>query len=250
MPENRSKESASVQREFVCAYNYLSPEGDLLFRKIRYRLIGGKRDKDFGYRHPVMSGCVRRGCRDGVWSCGRLSHSRPRWTGGKPADADRYLYRLPSVLRGIERGREVWWTEGEKDADRLRAELDRGAGDAVGTEEPVTSHHGGAGKVFSAQARWLAGARRVWIVVDDDAAGAYDALARFRGLVDFAGVSERDVGFLLPSEKAGFEADLSDHLDAGLSLGELEEVGMDFISRRAATFEFGLNSTGKGYPRD
>lgn len=98
----------SAPRKVVKRYIYRDSCGFYLFTKVRYA------PKGFGYE------------------------------GGKPRDADDYVYRLPELGVGIRAGRRIHWVEGEKDADAL-----------VAAGEVATTVHQGAGKVTPLQAEWF-----------------------------------------------------------------------------------------------
>lgn len=177
-------------REEVTRYRYEDHKGELLFWKVRYRLDPAKwngAEKDFAYSVPV--GVCRRihsgnPCN---WQRKWESDNGRRWTASfhphRPANADRWLYRLPEALEAIRRGETIHWTEGEKDADAIR-----GAGGAA------VSVHQGAAKATLDQARWLLRARKVIVWADKDwlpgpdgvahpEVGAYDAALRHDLLV-------------------------------------------------------------------
>ena len=142
---------AHPKRQFVCAYDYTDIHDRLVFQKVRYRTSDG-RGKTFAYRRPDGHG---------------------HWLSGKPDDADGYLYRLPQLFEATLRGSDIWWTEGEKDADSLVEHPNAGV--------VATSHHGGAGHVDLEQAKWFRGfAGRVFLVGDRDEPGAGDMRLRYR----------------------------------------------------------------------
>lgn len=185
--------------EFVCAYDFHDEHGELIFQKLRYRLVEGDgRDKELFYRMP-------RGERS--------------WSSRKPWNADAYLYRLPDVLRAVRQGRAVWWVEGEKDADMARQH-----------GLIATSHHGGAGKVYPEQCRWLAGAARVYVVADRDVPGYYDAACRLDGLMQYAGLAREQIKVL--RSPAG--NDLADHYAAGLDRRDWRVVNEKWLREQAA----------------
>jgi hypothetical protein len=129
---------AQPTREFVCAYDYTDLYDRVLFQKVRYRTVDG-RGKSFAYRRPNGQG---------------------RWISAKPDDADQYIYRLPQVFEAVLRGDDVWWTEGEKDADSLAEHPNAGV--------VATSHHGGAGHVHleqSSGSRITEGGLFFWVTV-------------------------------------------------------------------------------------
>lgn len=177
-------------REEECRYPYLNPEGELLFEKVRYQLDPAKWNgqvKDFGYSMPVR---VCRKYNNGL-KCGwERNWEIDNWRSWSlpfhphmPPDAHRWIYPLPAALEAISEGDTIHWVEGEKDADAIWK-----VGGAA-----VTVHQG-ACKATPEQARWLLGARRIWIWADKDwwassagpahpEVGAYDAALRFNRLV-------------------------------------------------------------------
>lgn len=119
----------------------------------------------------------------------------------------RLLYRLPALL-AAPKDQTVWLCEGEKDADRLTS---------LGLV--ATTCAGGAKKWNDAHSAWLSG-RTVVILEDNDTAGREDVLIKRRGL--------RQAGahcaiLSLPDLPLG--GDVSDWLDAGGPLEELERLG-------------------------
>ena len=109
------------------------------------------------------------------------------------------LYHLPEVLAADD---IVYLTEGEKDADRLISE------GVVATTAPM-----GAGKWHDHYAQSLIG-KRVIIVADRDEQG-YAHAERVKDSLDAAGITSKIV-----QAKEG--KDISDHLDRGHSLEDLE----------------------------
>lgn len=118
---------------------------------------------------------------------------------GKPDEADRLLYNLPSLRMAIELDAPaVFWCEGEKDctaADELLCEAGRGMQlSATMSEGPAVSHHGGASKATPRQAEHFRGYRGlVYVAVDRDDAGAACGVHRFE-LLRSIGVRARLVG--------------------------------------------------------
>lgn len=123
-----------------------------------------------------------------------------RWSLG---NTRRVLYRLPKVLEAIGDGGFIWVVEGEKDVHSLER-----AG------EVATCNPGGAGKWREEYAECLRDAI-VIIVADKDKPGqahARQVMASLRGIA--AGVEIR--------EAAGDHKDVTEHLEAGLTLADLE----------------------------
>ena len=124
-----------------------------------------------------------------------------RW---KLGDVRRVLYHLPELVKAVAAGRPIIVVEGEKDADRLRAL------GLVATTSP-----GGAGKWRDEYAQTLRGSS-VTVIADRDAPG-YDHARQVAWSLQRAGCQ---VSLLQPALTRE-HADVSDHLDAGLTLEEL-----------------------------
>lgn len=142
----------------------------------------------------------------------------------------RVLYRLPELSDTTRFSDTVFLVEGEKDADRIRS-----------LGKLATTSPGGAGKFADEYAESLRG-RRVVVVADRDEPGrkhAADIRQRLEGIAEKVWVVEPKEG-----------KDVSDHLDAGLKLSELQRVGEQqdervFTARRmAANFLERLSDTG------
>ena len=167
----------------VAEYRYVDESGRQLFRVVRYP------NKQF--RQHAANGA-------GGWA-------------PKLGDARRVLYRLPDVLAAIEGGEEVWLVEGEKDADRLRAE------GVVATCNPM-----GAGSWRPDYTATFTGrAARVNLIADRDPEG-YRHAHQVAGVLGAAGAS---VTVLEPATGK----DISDHLAAGLGLDDLAVVDLATI---------------------
>jgi hypothetical protein len=172
----------------LAVYEFTDEYGEPLFEKLRW--TDPERGKTFSYR-------------------GRQPESG-KWEPGKPPEADRYLYRLPALLAAIRAGEDVYWPEGEKDADTLTA-----LGFAA------TSHHQAAAHVTPEQAAWFRGHRaHVFLLLDNDPPGAACVLLRLRLLVT-VGLRPAQMTLLY----SPYEQDVTDHLDAGHALSALRPVG-------------------------
>lgn len=140
------------------------------------------------------------------WRPDPTSRSGRRWSitlpDGTKAGAG-IPYRLPEVL--ADRDAVVHIVEGEKDADRLWDDLDM----------PATCNAGGAGKWTPRHAAWLAGFD-VCVIADRDAAGRSHAVQVVETLLPIA------ASIIVVQAATG--KDVSDHLDAGESLGALLHV--------------------------
>lgn len=118
---------------------------------------------------------------------------------------DKVLYNLPRVKSARENKETVWVVEGEKDVDTLSQ-----------LKIPATTMPGGAGKWLDIHTAPLAG-MNVIVVADNDDAGKKHATEVAQRLTE-AGCT---VSLRISRVKA--KADVSDHLDAGLTLEDLEE---------------------------
>ncbi len=172
----------------VVEYGYYDPSGELLLcMKTRYK-TSDKRGKRFAWTQP--------------------DPKANRWIGGRPPEGPDLLYRLPQVLAAVRAGDDVFWCEGEKDADTV-------------TRFGVcgTSHPDGAMKVRPAHAQWFAGCTgRVVLLFDNDPPGAACVLRRLREL-DRVGVRPEQIA-LLHSPYADCK-DVTDHVAAQHGLDEL-----------------------------
>jgi hypothetical protein len=119
-------------------------------------------------------------------------------------DTPRVLYNLPGVAAAIDRGEPVWLVEGEKDADTL---ISRGI--------TATTMPNGAGSWLEIHTETLAGGI-VEIIADNDEAGRAHATNVLKKLID-AGCSAQI--WVSPHAK-----DITDHVEAGYSLDELEPM--------------------------
>lgn len=192
-----TKPKAKLAMSFECSYIYRDEHGRALFEHVRWK-TNDERGKTFSYRYRHFSGVG--------------------WEKGKPEGADNLLWRVPGIL--ADPTAEWWWTEGEKDAKALYEE---------GIE--ATSHHAGAGHTTAAQAHWLARARRVVLVADNDVNGAYCALRRYRLLRQVGVPTER-----LRVVQAREGKDAADHLASGLGVEEFVNVPMRRLVHRASQY--------------
>ena len=179
-PEKAAKSSATF-------YDYHDEQGNIVFR-VERRLRGTQ--KEFWQHGPDGNGgfVSRKGCMQGV---------------------KRVLYRLPDLL-SADSASVVFYCEGEKDVDRLRA---------LGLT--ATTHPGGAGKFDAVRdgiKRHLAG-RRVVLLEDNDEAGREHAA---KGLALLRGIASECAVLGLPSLPE--KGDVSDWLDQGNSAFELEQA--------------------------
>lgn len=185
---NLFPDTGGNSREIVATYDYTDADGTLLYQKVRYA------PKGFSQRRP-----------DGLGG----------WT-WKLDGVRRVLYRLPDVVAAVNAGTRVWVTEGEKDADALRA---RGLV-ATCNPEGAAEDRGGRyrGKWRPEYSTALRGAD-VAIIADKDAPGrahAKDVAKALHGVASKVVVVE-------PAEGK----DVSDHLAAGRELGQLVPVTIE-----------------------
>lgn len=144
------------------------------------------------------------------------------WREGKPfsmcwhkhPEYDDLLYGLDQDLTG-----RVWFPEGERDADSLRA------ADAV-----AVAHHQAAGTPMTiGQAQWLRKAKKVIIVADRDLPGSFLALSHVRHLHGLA------VPATVVWPVAGKDA--TDHLQAGLGLTDFVPADPTVLAMEAAAWQ-------------
>jgi hypothetical protein len=117
-------------------------------------------------------------------------------------DTPKILYNLPYIIQAKEADVPIWLVEGEKDADTL---MDMGI---VATTAP-----GGAGKWLDINTQSLAGAT-VEIVADNDSVGKAHAIHVCEQL--------RKAGCNATIFISPYAKDVTDHIQAGHSLDELE----------------------------
>ena len=138
---------------------------------------------------------------------------RPNGNGGWIWNLDgvrRVLYNLPLVVEGVKARVPIYIPEGEKDCDRLNEE----GGDGK-LRYVATTNVFGAGKWRAEYSEVLHGAD-VRIIADKDDKGrkhAREIAASLKGIAKSVRVFE-----------AGEGKDVSEHLDAGLSLNDLVEI--------------------------
>lgn len=229
-----SSESTSVEEQqkerwtFVTAYDYHDEVGDLAFRRERYRLTtpdGVFIRKVINYVHPART-------REEAEEAARTRRLRRNWRGdwikGTPENAHRYLYRLPQLLAAKENGDDIWWVEGEKDADTAAEVFEQ-----LGIAATSTSCHGGAGALYKSQVDWFRGHNgSVVIVADRDYAGAFDAILKLGALVRDAGIPRDHIR--LYGAKAG--KDFTDHIEAGYGLDDFVALQEDQLRNLAKKY--------------
>jgi hypothetical protein len=136
-----------------------------------------------------------------------------------PEGTRRVLYRLAEVLAAAKAGKRIFLMEGEKDADRMKADY---------PDEVATTIAAGAGrsKWKPEYCRYFRGASEVIIIADCDKTGLEYAEEVHRSLSGV--VKTRVVCSPLMTEGADF----SDHRDHGFTLDEFEVVPFEPISKR------------------
>ena len=141
-----------------------------------------------------------------------FSQQRPDGKGGSIRNLEgvpRVLFGLPEVLQAVRDGKEIWITEGEKDA---RALLQAGV--------CATTAAGGANAPWlEGYTQTLQGAKRVTVVADADKDG-YKGALKVRDALNAAGLQVRVV-------KAKEGKDAYDHLAAGCGIDDFVEISRD-----------------------
>lgn len=174
---SKSRKSPSEKKSIVAIYDYVDEYGRLLYQVVRYQ------PKIFGQRRPDgNSGWIWN--MDGVTSV---------------------LYRLPAVLSAVREGKEIYITEGEKDADNMAAI------GLVATTNPL-----GAGKWRDRYSEALRGADLI-VIPDGDKPGQVHANDVAKSCF---GKAKRLRMLVLPGE---FK-DVSDWLDSGGDIDQLEHL--------------------------
>jgi hypothetical protein len=212
----------------TAVYKYRNEKDRLLFERVRYATDQPfPRNKVVTYRYGI----------GGDWATGHgvgngvmISEKHP--------DADRYLYRLPQFLAAPE-GSDIWWTEGESDADALWL-----------YDEVATSHHGGAGRATVSQAEWFRGfGGQVVLPYDQDPddkrggnVGALDVIRRY-DLLRAVGLAAEQLVVVAPL----VGKDMRDHLDAGHDPDEVIVVRDIQLLRDKATRTMGTSFGRAGY---
>lgn len=171
--------------------------GEVLFTKVRVSVDEAAHGRDKAMRYRCLP-------------CWRVN--RPDWH--KPDGADELLYGLDQDLTGT-----VWFPEGEKDADSLRA---------IGLV--AVAHHQAAGNPMTvAQAQWLRKAKKVVIVADRDLPGSFLAFSHARHLLGL-GINAKVVW-----PAAGKDA--TEHLEAGFGRRDFVKADVATLAQEAAAFK-------------
>lgn len=196
LPENANSAPARLQE---------GPHGEVNLQKCKMR------DKQYQYEDAagfILFEVVRIQYEDGSKTFRqRHKDSEGKWLytmkGVEPV-----LYHLPQVRRQAAAGLDIYLCEGEKDTDRL-----------VGLGLCATTAPMGAGKWKPQYTESLAGARRVYILPDNDKAGRGHALLVSRELTA-AGIENRIVdlkGLYPPLPRKGDVYDVLEALGDGVA---------------------------------
>lgn len=129
------------------------------------------------------------------------------WCRGGSTELKITPYHLPDVLSAISAGKRIFIVEGEKDADRLQDE-----------GHTTTCNAGGAQGWTDQHSAWLIGAKRIFIVADDDEPGIRHAW-HIHDSLRTTGLQCRITVHTSPYAK-----DISDHLILRHSLREIQEI--------------------------
>jgi hypothetical protein len=189
VPNGVGGNDSSPVKRTIATYDYTDAYGHVLFQKRRHP---NKPDgsKDFSIWQPDGRG----------------------WKRGLEGVKERPLYRLHELIVA----REVIFTEGEKDADRVRA---LGLADSEGRPIAVTTNFGGAGEWSDEYGRYFIG-KKVIRLVDNDDVGIAASEKCARTLHEHKALGIKVI--LLPDLPA--HGDVTDWLDQGHTREELIEV--------------------------
>lgn len=197
-------ERRGLKPVYALKYEYRDARGIVRFEKQRFNLVDAEGqivDKAFMVAHRPNAEASPY-----IWKTGVGPYSG-------------LLYRYPELRKAMKREEEVWWTEGEKDADN--------AAKAWGI--PTFTHYQGNACANDAQLNRLSQARRVNIIVDRDRMGAYIGWYHYHKLVDECWFKPEDVRLWTVGIRKN-KADLSDHIDAGLGREDLEPLALEWIT--------------------
>ncbi|WP_330183841.1 toprim domain-containing protein [Nocardia sp. NBC_01503] len=181
IPEKPNLGEPTGPAENVCTYVYRWPEGVIAGAVTRMRT-----PHEYGEAKSFWQA---------RWSGTEWEH-----TGFAPVP-----FRLPEVLDAVDRGREIYICEGEKDVQR-----------AYQAGLVATCNAMGAGSWTPEHAHYLTGAGRVVVIADRDRPG-------YRHAAKVAETLHGRVGEVRVLQAAAGK-DLSDHLDAGHEIEDLQRV--------------------------
>lgn len=176
-------------------------------------------------------------------SCLGVVDGKPTW--GRrvlPSDETSYLttmYLLPDLLAALKAGEPVVWCEGEKDT--------HAAIDAWGITSTTTALSASGTLVNHAEWFGRYGSRsRVYVIADNDPAGAFSAWERLTMLRYLDPAPEVDV--LAPPWDERRLNDTHDAVEAGLSLCDMRRVRLSPL-RAAAERYRGSRAARSGYTK-
>ena len=202
--EKPRRNGSTAKPQIVATYDYTDEAGKLLLQAVRLA------PKDFRQRAPDST------APDG-W----------RW---KTEGVRRVLYRLPEIIRDVQRGLPIVVCEGEKDVAAL-----------VKLGLSATCNLGGAGKWRPEYSETLRGAQ-VFIIADRDAPGrkhAQEVAASLHSVASFVAVLE------LPDRGGETVKDAHDFISAGATAADVQtelEAAKEWTPQ-AATLPTAASST-------
>jgi hypothetical protein len=179
------KESPPTKREVIERYDYTDEHGNLLFQVERTL------PKGFRQRRPDGRG---------GWE----------WTLG---DVRRVIYRLPAVLEALNAGKGVVVVEGERDVHTLEAK-----------GQVATTCPGGAGKWRDSYSVIFKGAK-VAVIQDMDPEDPKTGKRHGQEHAEQVKASLEAAGAHVTMLQPAVGKDVTDHVKAGLKLGELRPAG-------------------------
>lgn len=191
--------------ELVESYDYRDEQGTLLYQSCRYRKPDGS--KTFKQRRADATK------KDG-WN----------WS---VKDVRRVPYRLREAQADLSQ--TVFVVEGEKDCNRM-----------IAAGAVATCNVGGAGKWRDEYSKFFHG-RRVVVIADNDPPGLQHAKQVAESLVR---VAQADVQLIERLPGVPEKGDVSDWLDAGHAISELDTLGVPFVPPAAPLLEFPLTEVG------
>lgn len=184
-PSSDSEPAKPVQRRVVESYDYVDEDGRLLFQV--------QRTVPKGFRQRRPNG-------NGGWE----------YTLG---DVRRVLYRLPKVIEAVKAGKGIVIVEGERDVHTLEAK-----------QQIATTCPGGAGKWREEYSAVLRGAK-VAIIQDVDLEDPKTGKRHGQEHAEQVQRSLEAVGANVTMLQPAVGKDVTDHVQAGLKLGQLLPAG-------------------------
>lgn len=193
------------KKQIVATYQFEDAKGLVKYEEVRFL------PKDFRTRRPDP-----KNPRKWVWNL----------NGVTPLP-----YKLPSLLKGLADGSDVYITEGPKDVDSMKL--------AYGDTIVATTNHGGAGKWTAEHSAYFKDSlSRVVIVADRDIAGYKHAIAVQDSLLS---VADMDSEIVL--SKVGKDA--ADHV-GDFGLNDFIDVTIDELTEMIRTEEITKKSASTG----